>query len=296
MLEGSRAWIEAVSDLQERARIDAEYDPELRVGSRVPFLDWYNRQSALARTTLEFTPDVPYGPSAAETLDIFPSQTPGSPVLMFIHGGYWRALSSKEFSFVASGLIPHGVTVAVMNYLLCPQVSIADITRQSRAAVAWLSRSAWRFSGDPTNIFVAGHSAGGQQVGMLLSADRLLEPGASTNLLKGGIAISGIFDLRPLQHSWLQPTLRLTDSESAEQSPLLQIPRQASPLLATVGGDESAAMRGQTERYCAAWRAAGLDAAFFAQPGLNHYEAVYGLADPASPLSQAVAEFMKRCG
>jgi arylformamidase len=296
VLEGSRAWIEAVSDLQERARIDAEYDPELSVGSRVPFLDWYNRQSALARTTLEFTPDVPYGPSTAETLDIFPSQTPGSPVLMFIHGGYWRALSSKEFSFVASGLIPHGITVAVMNYALCPQVSIADITRQSRAAVAWLSRSAWRFSGDPTNIFVAGHSAGGQQVGMLLSADRLLEPGASTNLLKGGIAISGIFDLRPLQHSWLQPTLRLTDSESAEQSPLLRIPRQASPLLATVGGDESAAMRGQTERYCAAWRAAGLDADFFPQPGLNHYEAVYGLADPASPLSQAVAEFMKRCG
>jgi arylformamidase len=215
---------------------------------------------------------------------------------MFIHGGYWRALSSKEFSFVAAGMVPHGLTVAVMNYALCPQVTIAEITRQSRAAVAWLAHSAPQYGGNPAQIIVAGHSAGGQQVGMLLSGDRSPKAGAMYDApLKGGIAISGIFDLRPLQQSWLQPTLQLTDALAAEQSPLLHIPSRAAPLLVSVGGDESSAFLGQAENYLAAWRNAGLDGEYFAQPGINHYEAVYGLADPASPMSRAVADFIRRC-
>jgi arylformamidase len=277
------------------ASIDAEYDPSRRVESRQPYMDWYVRRSALARETLDCRLDIPFGPTPAETMDIFPSPTPNAPVLMFIHGGYWRALSSKEFSFVAAGIVPHGLTVAVMNYALCPQVTIAEITRQSRAAVAWLAHSAGQYGGNPAQIVVAGHSAGGQQVGMLLSGDRSPKAGAAAAPLKGGIAISGIFDLRPLQQSWLQPTLQLTDALAAEQSPLLHIPSQAAPLLVSVGGDESSAFQGQSENYLAAWRNAGLDGEYFAQPGINHYEAVYGLADPPSPMSRAVADFIGRC-
>ena len=140
-----------------------------------------------------------YGPTPAETLDLFPSAAPGSPVVMFIHGGYWRALRSKEFSFVASGLVPHGITVAVMNYALCPTVTIAEITRQSHAAVAWLAENAWQFSGDPDHLFVAGHSAGGQQVGMLLGRTPRRPARRRAGAIKGGITISGLFDLRPLQ-------------------------------------------------------------------------------------------------
>jgi arylformamidase len=277
------------------ASIDAEYDPSRRVESRQPFMDWYVRQSALARETLDCQLDIPFGPTPAETIDIFPSPTPNAPVLMFIHGGYWRALSSKEFSFVAAGMAPHGLTVAVMNYALCPQVTIAEITRQSRAAVAWLARSARQYGGNPAQIVVAGHSAGGHQVGMLLSGGRAPDAAAAATLIKGGIAISGLFDLRPLQQSWLQPTLQLTDSLSVEQSPLFQIPKQAAPLLLSVGGDESAAFHSQSQNYLAAWRLAGLDGEYFAQPGINHYEAVYGLGDPASAMSRAVADFIRRC-
>jgi arylformamidase len=278
----------------DSASIDAEYDPSRRVESRQPFMDWYLRQSALARETLDCRLDIPFGPTPAETMDIFPSPTPNSPVLMFIHGGYWRSLSSKEFSFVAAGMVPRGFTVAVMNYALCPQVSIAEITRQSRAAVACLAQTARQYGGDPAQIFVAGHSAGGQQVGMLLSGGRSPQAEAAASLIKGGIAISGIFDVRPLQHSWLQPALQLTDALATEQSPLLHIPSHAAPLLVSVGGDESSAFLGQSDNYLAAWRNAGLDAEYFAQPGINHYEAVYGFADPAGPLSRAVADFIRR--
>jgi arylformamidase len=276
----------------DRAAIDAEYDPSLRVPSRQPYMDWYVRESALARTRFDCRLDLAFGPTPPETIDIFPSPKANSPLLMFIHGGYWRSLSSKEFSCVAAGLVPHGIAVAVMNYTLCPEVSIAGITAQSRAAVAWLARNAGRFGANPERIFVAGHSAGGQQVGMLLSGGASPEAAAAASLIKGGIAISGLFDLRPLQHSWLQPTLQLTENLAVEQSPLLQIPRQAAPLLLSVGGDESAAFHIQSRIYLAAWRRAGLNGDFVAQPGINHYEAVYGLGDPAKPLSQAVAEFI----
>jgi arylformamidase len=273
----------------EATSIDAEYDPERRVGSRQPFVDWYVRESAVARKQLECRLDVRYGPTPAETLDLFPSSVPGSPVLLYIHGGYWRALSSKEFSFVASGLVPHGITVAVMDYALCPKVTIADITRQSHAAVAWLAENARRFSADPGRLYVAGHSAGGQQVGMLLSGDGNGKGGA----ISGGITISGLFDLRPLRHSWLQPTLQLSQDACEEQSPLLRIPRQAPPLLVSVGSEESAAFIGQSQSYHAAWRAAGLAGRYYLQPGANHYTAVYGLADRASPLAQMIAEFLR---
>src|SRR5579872_4196677 len=276
----------------EGTSVDAEYDPERRVGSRQPFLDWYVRESTLARERLECRLDVRYGPTPAETLDLFPCSESGSPVLLYIHGGYWRALSSKEFSFVANGLVPHGITVAVMNYALCPQVTIADITGQSRAAVAWLAENARLFSADPARLYVAGHSAGGQQVGMLLSG----EGGPAGGAISGGISISGLFDLRPLRHSWLQPTLRLTERARQDQSPLLHIPRQAPPLLMSVGSEESAAFIGQSQIYHAAWRAAGLAARYHLQPGANHYTVIYGLADRASPLAQMIAEFTGKRG
>lgn len=274
--------------------IDAEYNPEIRVGSRTPFIDWYVRRSALTREKLDCRLDIPFGSTPSETLDIFPSREPRSPVLMFIHGGYWRALSSKEFSFVANGLVPLGVTVAVMNYGLCPEVSLSEITRQSHAAVAWLTHNARQFSGDPAGIFVAGHSAGGQQVGMLLSVAQTPQA-AAPSPIKGGIAISAIFDLRPLQHSWLRPTLQLTDALCAEQSPALHIPVRAAPLLVSVGGEESAALIGQSQNYHAAWKAAALEVTYLQLPGANHYEAVYGLDDPASLLTQAVMDLIRRC-
>jgi arylformamidase len=282
-------------DALQSDAIDAEYDPSRRVFSRQPYMDWYVRESVRTRENLGGRLDVPFGLTPAETLDIFPSAKPDSPVLMFIHGGYWRALSSKEFSYVAGGLVPHDITVVVMNYALCPEVSIPAITAQSRAAVAWLTRNAQHYCGNPSHIVVAGHSAGGQQVGMLLSDDRSPGSEPAGAVLKGGIAISGLFDLRPLQQSWLQPTLRLTDQVSAEQSPLLHIPSKAAPLLLSVGGDETDAFKSQSQRYLVAWKYAGLDGGYFAQPGLNHYESVYGFADPTSPLSTAAVDFIKRC-
>jgi arylformamidase len=289
--------VEESQEARDRAAIDAAYDPERRAGPRGPHIERYVARSAETREALDCVLDVPYGAAPRETLDIFPSRRAGSPVLLFIHGGYWRALSSKEFSFVAAGLVPHDLTVAVMSYTLCPEATIAEITRQSRAAVAFLAREAQRFAGDPERIVAAGHSAGGQQVGMLLShnaAASSIGSGARA-AVKGGVTISGLFDLRPLQHSWLQPTLQLTPESAADQSPLLCIPSRSVPLLVTVGSEESPAFIDQSLSYHAAWTQRGLASEYFPLEGLNHYQAVDPLADAASPLTSRVVGLIRRC-
>jgi arylformamidase len=131
-------------------------------------------------------------------------------------------------------------------------------------------------------------------VGMLLSTQWTREHGTSASPLKGGIAISGIFDLRPLMQSWLQVTLNITEALATAESPLLRIPSSSPPLMISVGGDESAAFLDQSSRYVAALQAATLDVEQFPQPGLNHYQTVNGFDDAQSPLACAVADFVRR--
>ncbi|MEY4737905.1 MAG: hypothetical protein RL302_2224, partial [Pseudomonadota bacterium] len=124
-----------------QAQIDAQYNPSVALPPGSNPGQHYAEQAHKARATLRCTLDVPYGPTLAETLDIFPADTPNAPVFVFLHGGYWRAFSSKDFSGVALGLQPLGITTVVVNYALCPSVTLDEITRQVRAATAWTLRN-----------------------------------------------------------------------------------------------------------------------------------------------------------
>ncbi len=272
--------------------IDQQYNIEAAVGDMRPYVEWFVGGSAKARAEMQCMLDVPFGPTRDETLDIFPARTPNAPVLLFVHGGYWRILSSKEFSLVARGPVAHDVTVVVSNYSLCPKVNLAEITRQSRAVVAWIAKNIEAYNGNPARLFVAGHSAGGHQVGMLVATDWLGDYGLPADVIKGGVPISGLFDLRPFRHSWLQPKLQLDADLIERQSPLFHIPEQAPPLLVTLGGEESTEFHRQSADYVAAWRAHGHRATEFAQAGKNHLTAIGGLEEPDSALCRALVEFI----
>jgi arylformamidase len=258
------------------------------------YADLFVGESAKARATMNCILGVRFGPTLDETLDIFPADDPDAPILVFIHGGYWRILSSAEFSFAAIGPVQRGYTVIVTNYSLCPKVSMSEITRQSRAALAWLATADLKFNGDRRRIFVSGHSAGGQQTAMLLGTDWAGEYGLDSAIIKGGLSISGLFDLRPLPYSFVQPKLQLTREMIERESPLLQIPRAAPPLFLSVGGEEPAEFRRQSRDYCDACSGAGLAGEYFEQPGKNHFTAIDGLLEPHSPLLDRMHGFMSR--
>lgn len=274
-------------NFRTQAELDVQYDPTQSVSDFTRYIDSYIKDSALVRQELKCHLDISFGPSLAEYLDIFPAGT-YSPTVVFIHGGYWHRFTSKEFSFVAKGLVSAGVTVVVINYALCPKVTLDEIVRQSRASIAWLYRNAKNFGSDPERIYVSGHSAGGHLVAMLMITDWKHDYGLPSNLIKGGCAISGLFDLTPFPYTWLQPSLQLTRDVVIRNSPIFHISKCTAPLIITHGSDESLEFERQSQAFLAAWKANGLKGKYFSLPSKNHFNAIDGFLSRNSLLCKAI--------
>ncbi|WP_353236958.1 alpha/beta hydrolase [Limnohabitans sp.] len=209
------------------------------------FAHWQNA-SASARAQLKSTLDLPYGDGPGETLDIFPAQDANAPVVIFIHGGYWRSLDKSDHSFVAPALRDIGACVVVVNYALCPgtlehPVTIPDIGLQMAKATAWVWRHIAEHGGDRKNISVMGHSAGGHLAAMLLGCDwKKVGRDLPAGLVRKALSISGLFDLDPIRKTpFVQADLRITPTHVRMASPAKwQRPRQGV-LYTVAGGDES---------------------------------------------------------
>ena len=273
-------------------QLDEQYNLRESVPDFPAYERFYKEQSEKIREQLECQLDVPFGPTLDERLDIFPAARSGAPVLVFIHGGYWHTFSSKEFSFVARGPVSAGVTTVVINYTLCPKVTIEEIVRQCRAAVAWLYGNAEAFGGDRTRMYVSGHSAGGHLTAMLALTDWEGEYGLPADIIKGCCPISGLFDLRPFPYTYLQPKLQLTWGEVLRNSPILRLPDRAPPLLVSYGGEETPELRRQSDDFLGAWRSRGLRGEHLPQPGKDHFSAIDGFLDVGSPLCAAILRQM----
>lgn len=263
--------------------LDQEYNAAAAVPESPAIILGWGARSAAARQNLVSELGVKFGPTREEYLDIFPAGE-GAPVHVFVHGGYWRRFSAREHSLVAPALVAAGVTVVVVNYALCPAVTIDEIVRQVRAALAWVHDQAETFGGDPARITVSGHSAGGHLVAMALLTDWAGDYDRPADLVKGAVAISGLFDLAPFPYTYLQPALQLDWGQVRRNSPILNLPERAPPLVLAVGGKESGEFRRQSRDFLAAWRAKGLEALYLEPAGLNHFTVLEALESPASPL------------
>lgn len=267
--------------------LDASYDTTRGVADVDAIVMRWRQESEALRTGSDARLGLRFGPHLDEYLDLFPAG-PGAPVHLFVHGGYWRRFTAADFSFVAGALVEHGVTVAVTNYSLCPNVRLAEIVRQTRASVAWLHANVERFGGDPGRITISGHSAGAHLAAMALATDWCEEYGLAEEPIKGACLVSGLFDLGPFPYTWLQPSLQLSWDEVRRYSPLNHLPRRAPGLLITVGSEESAEFHRQSRAYLEAWRAAGHDGEWIELPGRHHFSALDALTEATNPLFRAV--------
>jgi len=262
------------------AWLDVQYNNRARIPDHQQLFDRWSRDSAIARDRSSRRLDVAYGAGPAETLDVFPSTRADAPVLFFIHGGYWRALDKRDVSFIGPSFTREGAMVVVPNYALAPAVTIETIALQMVQALAWTWRHAALYGGNRKRIIVAGHSAGGHLAALLLTC-RWTSVGGDlpADLLAGGLAISGLFDLEPIRQTpFLQPDLRLTPASVRRLSPA-RLPAPSAPLYATVGGDESEEFLRQNDLIREAWGESNVPVCE-AIPGVHHLTVLDDLVDP----------------
>ena len=273
--------------------LDAQYDLRTRFPEAASLYEAFcGRESEGAREDLAHRLDVPFGPTLAEHVDLYPAGE-GAPVLVYVHGGFWVLRTAREFGFVARGPASRGVATVVTNYALCPAVTIDEEVRQTRAAVAWAYRNARSFGGDPERLHVAGHSAGGHLVAMLLATDWPGDYGLPADFIKSVTAISGLFDLAPFPYTFLQPKVQLAWDQVRRSSPILHLPTSAPPLLVSYGEDETDEFKRQSEDFLAAWKEKDLSGERLILSGKNHFDVVDGFLDAGSPL---LTEILGRMG
>jgi arylformamidase len=274
----------------DQAGLDAQYDNRAKVPEFQSFLDRWSSSSERARANLDCRIAVPFGGGPAATVDVFAGAKEGpAPIHLFIHGGYWTKLSKNEFSFVAHGLVPHGAVVVVMDYALIPTVTMDQLVDQCRACLAWVWKHASGLGGDPERVFVSGHSAGGHLVAMLLATDwRAFDSALPPNPIRGATGISGLYDLEPIQLSYLNEELGLSATSAVANSPAKLARASECPLLLPVGALEGPEYLRQSKSLVGAWATANDSPELQVIPGHHHFSIVTELDDPTSRLSRAV--------
>jgi arylformamidase len=267
----------------DSAGLHAQYNNRALVPEHGLHLTHWAITSAAVRRQQPCDLDVAYGQHPSERLDIFPATSHGeglAPVVVFLHGGYWRSLDKADHSFIAPAFTALGACVVVPNYALCPAVTVAHIGQQMLQALLWVQGHIQAWQGDAQRVVLVGHSAGGQLAAWLLSR--------SPALAQSAVAISGLFDLEPLRHTpFLQEALHLTPEQVLSCSPIHQPPPTGRPLWAVVGGDESGEFHRQNQLIQTIWGQAAVPQAR-ALPGLNHFSILDTLAQPGTALHALV--------
>jgi arylformamidase len=267
--------------------LEFQYNPRESVPEYPELTKRRAEASRKARSSLKSWLNVPYGSSPREILDIYPADRAGGPVLVYIHGGYWRSGSKDDNCNFAPVFTQRGATVVLVEYDLCPNVTVTDIVRQTREAIAWAYRNIMRYSGNPSKIYVSGHSAGGHLTAMALAHD-WEKHGMPRDLIKGAVATSGVYDLEMVMQISVNEQVRMTPEVAKQNSPFLHPPLANCPVIIAVGGAEPKGWQQMSKDYFKLCQEHGLDCQYLVVPEANHYTMSEHLADANSPLTQAM--------
>ena len=240
----------------------------------------WERRSAILRRQYSGMLDLSYGPRPRNRIDFLKSGAPDAPTLIFLHGGYWQMRSKEAFTFVASGPLSAGINVALVGYTLAPEISIDEMVAEIRRALDWLVSGLPALGADPSKIFLSGWSAGAH-----LAAVAMDHPSA-----RGCVAISGIYDLEPMRHCYVNDKLGLDEDAARRNSPIRQQSSPALPLAIVVGGAEAPLMYQQSADYAAERATRGLPVAFHEIPGADHFSILEDMERADGRLTAIVRE------
>jgi arylformamidase len=273
----------------DRAELDGQYRAS---GTRIPnpedFLASWKADSARLRGASDCLLDVRFGTHRDAHLDVFRAARPNAPLHVFIHGGYWQSMTSKEFSFVAAGPVQSGITTIVINYALCPDVTMTELVDQVRAGIAFAHAHARDWGADPDRLTVSGHSAGGHLTAIAMATDwPRFAPGRPADMIKAGLAVSGLYDLEPVRLCYANDKLGMDAAEAAALSPAKHLAHARGALSLAVGGRESEQFHWHQEHFAARWaERTGVPPRIIDLPGHHHFSLLDELASADGVLAR----------
>ena len=274
-------------------QLDWQYNNRERVPGSVGIMESY---AARGEAFIKDAPhhfNLSFGSTPAEVVDVYPASNTSvpAPVIIYFHGGYWFSRHKDDFRFIPAGLAPAGAMVVVVNYALIPSVDLAELVRQCQAAVGWTYKNAATYGGDPEKIYLTGHSAGGHVTAMMYATDWDAW-GVPADAIKGGMAISGLYDLEPIRLNFMNPTLGFTEQTVRDYSPINLKPSLNAPLIFAVGGAETPEFLRQNKLLLGPWGEAGLATEELVVPDLNHFTVLENFSTEGKPLNTRILTLM----
>lgn len=273
----------------DQEQLDLQYNNRYHVPGFEKSLELWEKLSRLAEKKYKIEKDIPYGDDPCEYLDILPSSVPDSKTLIFIHGGYWQKFDKSSFDFIAGAFADYNITSIVINYPLMPFISMDKLINSCHKAVDWVKKNISQFNGDPDQLYAAGHSAGAHLATMLMTGDKTLN---NHHHLKGICAISGIYNLIPIQLSNINLVLQMDKETAARNSPVFKEPDEKCPLLLTVGGEETEEFLDQSRELYNKWKNKKKTIEFLEISGSNHFTILDSIVDKGSLLHRSIIKLL----
>lgn len=261
-----------------QAELDAAYDSDAAVPLHSEIMRKLRARSSDFRREHSANLDLRYGPKPRNLIDLFLAEKCPVSILCFLHGGYWQSGAKEFFSALAYGPMTHGISVAFIGYTLAPEASLTEIVSEVRTGLQFLSTY---FDYSPS-LFLSGWSAGGHLAACCMDLPMVV----------GGISVSGIYDLKPIQLSWLNANLNLTSEEVVQFSPILNMPKSAGPLITVVGENELSGLRCQTHDYTLAREEKNLPGTCIKLEYHNHFTILDELERPDGEITKLILELI----
>jgi arylformamidase len=277
----------------DQAALDRAYDQTAWAPNMQPVLQRRAAASEAVRARLGAPQSFAYGPTPIERLDVYPTPRPGAPVMVFLHGGAWRGGDARSQAYAAETFVRAGACWVVPDFATVTDVGLDGMVAQVRRVVAWVAEHATSLGGDPGRIYVGGHSSGGHLAGNVLVTDWLKDFGLPADVVKGGLCVSGMYDLRAVRLSARASYVRFDDRIEHELSWQRHLDRLTAPVVVAYAEHDSPEFQRQSKEFADAVEGIGRLQRLVVGAGLNHFEIPETLARPDGLLGRVALELMR---
>jgi len=288
--KGPLVWMD-----MDQMELDDAYDQSAYAPLLRQILKRYASSSNEVRARVGAPKRLAYGPTPVEALDLYPAKKSNAPIFVFIHGGAWRSGESKNYGFPAEIFVNAGVNYIALDFISVDAAKgdIGIMADQVRRAIAWTFKNAKNFEGDPNRLYVGGHSSGGHLCGVALVTDWQKDFGLPQDMIKGGLCMSGMYDLKPVRLSKRSSYVKFTDAMEESMSSQRQIEKLRTPIVVTYGTNETPEFQRQNRDFAAAVKAAGKPVELVEAPNFGHFEMCETLGNPYGPNGRAALKLMR---